>query len=135
MLAEVFLSCYLLRFKGKWDAFACEIDKWIGAFSKVEYEHATNADRAEKCANIGYILARSPIADSFDVLVIREPALRCTTVSNNGDFFGTYGRLESTVGAAAILGTLYYAVDILEMLPDESADAWVLGNAFFFTVQ
>ena len=134
-MLEVFLSRYLLRSKGKWNAFVCEIDEWIGTFSKVEYEHATNTDRAEKCANIGYILARSPIADSFDVLVIREPALRCTMVSNNGDFFGAYGRLESAVGAAAILGTLYYAVDILEMLPDESADAWVLWNAFFFTVR
>ena len=134
-MLEVFLSRYLLQSKGKWNAFACEIDEWIGTFSKVEYEHVTNADHAKKCTNIGYILAWSPIADSFDVLVIREPALRCTTVSNNSDFFGAYGRLESAVGAAAILGMLYYAVDVLEMLSDESADAWVLGNAFFFTVQ
>jgi len=55
-------------------------------------------------------------------------------VSDRDYFFGTEGGLEPAVRAAAILCALYYAVDVLEVFPDEPANAWVVGNALFCAV-
>ena len=46
-------------------------------------------------------------------------------------FFSTQGGLEAAEGATAIFDALYYAVEVLEVLPDEAANAWVVRDAFF----
>ena len=49
--------------------------------------------------------------------------------------FSTKGGLEAAVCASAVFGMLDYMVNVLEVLPDEPADAWVLGDAFFCAVR
>ena len=80
-------------------------------------------------ANFGDALAWAPVCDLVDVLWIGESALRGASVSDCNYFFGAEGRLESAVGAAAILGALHHVVNVLKMFPNEPVNAWVVGYA------
>ena len=48
--------------------------------------------------------------------------------------FSAKGGLKATVCASAVFSTLDYADNVLEVLSDEPADAWVLRDAFFCAV-
>ena len=49
-------------------------------------------------------------------------------------FFSTQGGLEAAEGATTVFDVLYYAIEVLEVFPDEAANAWIIRNAFFGAV-
>jgi hypothetical protein len=56
-------------------------------------------------------------------------------VSDRYDFFCAEGGLEAAKGAAGVLDSLYYTVEVLEVLPDKASDAWVFWYALFGAVR
>ena len=57
-----------------------------------------------------------------------------TAVSDCDDFFGAQCGLDSAEGASAILDTLHDSIEVLEVFPDKTADAWIVRYAFFGAV-
>ena len=55
-------------------------------------------------------------------------------MSKYHDLFCAKKRFGSRESTTAIFHALNNAVEVLEVFPDESADAWVLGNGFKGTV-
>ncbi len=81
------------------------------------------------------ILARAPLCYFVDVLGVQKLSEWCAMVSDCYDFFGTQDQLWSTEGATAVLDVLHNSVEALKLFPDESADAWVVGNVLLSAIQ
>ena len=56
-------------------------------------------------------------------------------MSNCNDFSGTQRGLDSAEGASAILDALHDSIEVLEVFPDKTADAWIVQYAFFGAVR
>ena len=51
------------------------------------------------------------------------------------DFFGTQRGLDSAESASAILDVLHDSIEVLEVFPDKTANAWIVRYAFFGAIR
>ena len=75
-------------------------------------------------------LTWTPVGNLRDFGLVRSVSFICTEVSNNDHFQDT----EDALGAGPCAADIYHSLDkvgkVLEVFPDEPADAWVVGNSF-----
>ena len=75
-------------------------------------------------------MAGSPVGDSDDAIERRLATVGSASVSDDEELFRDEQRLLARKRTAAIFHASDDASDVLEVLPDESANARVLGTAF-----
>jgi hypothetical protein len=89
---------------------------------------------AEKGADIGDILAWGPVADLGCLGVVRDATFVSTLVAQNdhlGDCHEQFACRDSGAGASEVVENV---VNVIQVLPNESADKRVSGNGFVPTI-
>jgi hypothetical protein len=111
-------------------AFASKVDKWASDGGVTLDPDAHVARDAKKGMDIGEVLAFRPVTNLGHLGVIRDAAIVVAFVSKNDDFGDGNEKFLRRDGGAGTEKLMEYAVDIVQMFPDEAADLIVSRNHF-----
>jgi hypothetical protein len=115
-------------------AFASKVDKWAsdGRVTLDPYAHV--AGDTKKGVDVGEVLAVGPVADLGNLGVVGDAAFVVAFVSEYDDFGDSDEEFLCRDGGASTKESMEYAVDVVQMFSDETADLVVSGNRLIPTV-
>ena len=87
-------------------------------------------DCSEKCADFRKTLTRSPVLDECCFRFFGESSFIRASVPYYDDLGDAKCDLDAGERSSAVLHALYDSVEVLEMFPDEAANARIFGNCF-----
>jgi hypothetical protein len=111
-------------------AFASKVDEWASDGRVTLDPDAHVARDAKKGADIGEVLTFRPVTNLGHLGVIRDAAVIVAFVSENDDFGDGDEKFLCRDGGTGAEKSMEYAVDVIQMFPDEAADLIVSRNRF-----
>jgi hypothetical protein len=115
-------------------AFASKVDKWASDGGVTLDPDVHVACDAKKGTDIREVLAFRPVTNPGHLGVIRDAAIIVAFVSENDDFGDGNKKFLRRDGGAGAEKLMEYAVDVIQMFPDEAVDLIVSRNRFIPSV-
>ena len=111
-------------------AFAGKVDKWASDGQVALDPDVHVASNAEKGADVGEVLAIRPVPDLGNLGVVGDAPFIVAFVFKDNNFRDGDEELLHRDGGTGTEELMEYAVDVIQMLPNEAVDLVVSWNHF-----